>query len=118
MGTRDHSISWAAAVIALGSCVTPGYAQDTLSEIVVTAQKREQNLQDAPVAVDAFSGAALQAAGAIQPVDLGAMTPNLSTKNAVGNTMPIFTLRGIGFYDFAPNGTQPRRVCFGEGKLA
>jgi iron complex outermembrane receptor protein len=118
MGTRDHSISWAAAVIALGSCVTPGYAQDTLSEIVVTAQKREQNLQDVPVAVDAFSGAALQAAGAIQPVDLGAMTPNLSTKNAVGNTMPIFTLRGIGLNDFATNGTQPVGVYLDEVYLA
>src|ERR1700675_1395143 len=36
-------------------------AQEVLTEIVVTAQKREQNLQDVPVAVDAFSGAALQA---------------------------------------------------------
>ena len=34
-------------------------AQEVLQEIVVTAQKRTQNLQDVPVAVDAFSGAAL-----------------------------------------------------------
>ena len=93
-------------------------AQDTLGEIVVTAQKREQNLQDVPVAVDAFSGAALQSAGAVQPVDLAAMTPNLSTKNAVGNTMPIFTLRGIGLNDFATNGTQPVGVYLDEVYLA
>ena len=60
----------AASVFYAGS----SRAQEVLTEIVVTAQKREQNLQDVPVAVDAFSGAALQAAGAVQPVDLAAMT--------------------------------------------
>jgi iron complex outermembrane recepter protein len=104
----------AASVFYAGS----SRAQEVLTEIVVTAQKREQNLQDVPVAVDAFSGAALQAAGAVQPVDLAAMTPNLSTKNAVGNTMPIFTLRGIGLNDFATNGTQPVGVYLDEVYLA
>ncbi|MDP9066291.1 MAG: TonB-dependent receptor, partial [Pseudomonadota bacterium] len=105
-----------AAVCALFAATSR--AQEALTEIVVTAQKREQNLQDVPVAVDAFSGAALQAAGAVQPVDLAAVTPNLSTKNAVGNTMPIFTLRGIGLNDFATNGTQPVGVYLDEVYLA
>src|ERR1700686_4459971 len=117
MHTRARSLLWAAASASV-FCAGPGRAQDTLTEIVVTAQKREQNLQDVPVAVDAFSGAALQAAGAVQPGDLAAMTPNLSTKNAVGNTMPIFTLRGIGLNDFATNGTQPVGVYLDEVYLA
>jgi iron complex outermembrane receptor protein len=116
MHTRARSLLWAAAACVF--CAGPGLAQEALVEIVVTAQKREQNLQDVPVAIDAFSGAALQAAGAVQPVDLGAMTPNLSTKNAVGNTMPIFTLRGIGLNDFATNGTQPVGVYLDEVYLA
>ena len=107
-----------AAAAATAFCAGASRAQEALTEIVVTAQKREQNLQDVPVAVDAFSGAALQAAGAVQPVDLAAMTPNLSTKNAVGNTMPIFTLRGIGLNDFATNGTQPVGVYLDEVYLA
>src|ERR1700688_4806155 len=113
MNTRVRSVLWA-AVAAAAFCAGLSRAQETLTEIVVTAQKREQNLQDVPVAVDAFSGAALQAAGPVQPVDLAAMTPNLSTKNAVGNTMPIFTLRGIGLNDFATNGTQPVGVYVDE----
>ena len=117
MHTPIHPIISAAAA-AFALCAGSSHAQDVLSEIVVTAQKREQNLQDVPVAVDAFSGAALQAAGAVQPVDLGAVTPNLSTKNAVGNTMPIFTLRGIGLNDFATNGTQPVGVYLDEVYLA
>ena len=117
MHTRVRSILWA-AVAAYAFCTGLSRAQETLTEIVVTAQKREQNLQDVPVAVDAFTGAALEAAGAVQPVDLAAMTPNLSTQNAVGNTMPIFTLRGIGLNDFATNGTQPVGVYLDEVYLA
>jgi iron complex outermembrane recepter protein len=117
MYTRDRSILWAAAAASV-LCAGASRAQEALDEIVVTAQKREQNLQDVPVAIDAFSGAALQAAGVVQPVDLASMTPNLSTKNAVGNTMPIFTLRGIGLNDFATNGTQPVGVYLDEVYLA
>ncbi len=117
MHTRARSVLWA-AVAASVVWVSPGRAQTTLDVIVVTAQKRVQNLQDVPVAIDAFTGAALQAAGAVQPVDLGAVTPNLSAKNAVGNTSPIFTLRGIGLNDFATNGTQPVGVYLDEVYLA
>lgn len=93
-------------------------AQEVLEEIVVTAQKRSQNLQDVPLAIDAFTGAALADAGVVQPVDLANVTPNLTTKNAVGNTSPIFALRGIGLNDFATNGTQPVGVYVDEVYLA
>jgi iron complex outermembrane recepter protein len=96
-----------ALLLAAASLPRAAMAQETLAEIVVTAQKRAQNLQEVPVAVDAFSATTLAEAGAIQPVDLATMTPNLTAKNAVGNTAPIFALRGIGLNDFATNGTQP-----------
>ena len=102
-----------AVVAALGAAAA-GHCQETLTEIVVTAQKREQNLQEVPVAVDAFSGGELSDSGLVQPLELAAMTPNLSTKNAVGNTAPIFALRGIGLNDFATNGTQPVGVYLDE----
>ncbi len=89
-------------------------AQEMLEEIVVTAQKRAENLQDVPVAVAAFSGATLAEAGAVQPIDLAALTPNLTSKNAVGNTAPVFALRGISLNDFATNGTQPVGVYLDE----
>ena len=94
--------------------ISTALAQETLQEIVVTAQKREQNLQEVPIAVAAFSGDRLKEAGAVQPLDLAAMTPNLTAKNAVGNTAPIFALRGIGLNDFATNGTQPVGVYVDE----
>ncbi|MBS0373467.1 MAG: TonB-dependent receptor [Proteobacteria bacterium] len=104
----------ACALAFLSASPGASRAQETLEEVVVTAQKRSQNLQDVPVAVDAFSGAALAESGAVQPLDLALVTPNLTTKNAVGNTAPIFALRGLSLNDFATNGTQPVGVYLDE----
>ena len=102
----------ASCSLALYAAAVP--AQEALEEVVVTAQKRSQNLQEVPVAIDAFTGSALAEAGTVQPIDLGEITPNLTTKNAVGNTAPIFALRGISLNDFATNGTQPVGVYLDE----
>src|SRR5882724_8062926 len=92
-------------VLSIGTAL----AQEALEEIVVTAQKREQNLQEVPIAVAAFSGDQLKEAGAVQPLDLAAMTPNLTGKNGVGNPAPNFGLRGIRFKDFCNNRKQTGR---------
>jgi iron complex outermembrane receptor protein len=78
-----------------------------LETVVVTAQRRRERLQDVPIAIDAFTGRDLKAAQVIQPIDLASHVPNLTVKNAVGNTAPVFSLRGISLNDFATNGTQP-----------
>ena len=101
-------------LLATAASSLPARAQDALEEVVVTAQKRSQNLQEVPVAIAAFSGTTLADAGAVQPIDLALLTPNLTTKNAVGNTAPIFALRGLSLNDFATNGTQPVGVYLDE----
>lgn len=65
-----------------------------LQEIVVTAQRREQKLQDVPVAVTAFNGAALQASGISNVKDLAHVDPSLNIPQVVGVYLPF--LRGIG----------------------
>ena len=85
-----------------------------IEEIVVTAQKREQSLQDVSVAVTAFTGEDIAEQGITQAKDIAAQTPNLLTKNAVGNTAPIFSIRGLSLNDFATNGTQPVGVYVDE----
>ena len=65
-----------------------------LEEVLVTAQKREQNLQDVPVSVTAFSGDMLAAMGVDDPTDLQAITPGLTYNSATG--FSIVYLRGVG----------------------
>ena len=65
-----------------------------LQDIVVTAQRREQKLQDVPVAVTAFGGAALQASGVTTIKELAFVDPSLNVPQVVGVYLPF--LRGIG----------------------
>jgi iron complex outermembrane recepter protein len=69
-------------------------------EIIVTARRREESLQDVPVAVTAYSGAQLEARGAIDITDLGQTTPNttLETSRGTNSTLTAF-IRGVGQQD-------------------
>ena len=49
-----------------------------LEEVIVTAQRREQNLQEVPVSVTVFSGLEIQRANIRGAVDFLALTPNVS----------------------------------------
>lgn len=65
-----------------------------LSEIVVTAQKRAENLQDVPIAVTALGGETLQASGVADTRDLVALIPGLQVRSTTGSFQPA--IRGIG----------------------
>jgi iron complex outermembrane recepter protein len=65
-----------------------------LEEIVVTAQRREQNLQDTPVAVSAFSAQTLQAGGVSNVRELTQVDPSLNIPASAGVYLPF--LRGVG----------------------
>ena len=72
-------------------------AQTILDEIVVTAQKRAENLQDVPVSVTAFSGEALKDLGFEDSTSLASQVPNFTFGTPVGEgNNPGFTLRGVG----------------------
>jgi outer membrane receptor protein involved in Fe transport len=66
-----------------------------LNEIVVTARKREEGLQNSPVAISAFDSRALQELGATNIRDLTYAAPSLQFAEA-GNKAPIISIRGIG----------------------
>ena len=72
-----------------------------MEEIIVTAQKREENLQDTPVSVTAFTADAIEALGFRQSVDITAQTPNFSVGYPNGDTgVPAPFIRGVGLNDF------------------
>jgi len=67
---------------------------DQLSEITVTAQRRTENLQQVPIAVQAFSAESLAAQNINGLRDLAVVAPSLTFSDALGNAQ--ITLRGIG----------------------
>ena len=70
-----------------------------LEVIVVTAQRREEGLQNTPVAVSAFSSSALEAIGATDFTAVGEYVPNLNIMPQSGTNGTAITLRGIGSAD-------------------
>lgn len=86
---------------------TAAWAQDTkappaeesndtgIGEIIVTAQKREQRLQDVPVSITALGGDDLEANRVKTARDLDALVPNLMVRQQFGASgLPLYTLRG------------------------
>jgi iron complex outermembrane receptor protein len=94
MGPAKAALIAGAALAAAPALAQEGGAQ--LEEIVVTAQKREQNLQDVPVAVTAISQASLQANRVVDVRDLNALAPNLTVRVASGGaSIPTYSMRGL-----------------------
>ncbi len=69
---------------------------DALGEMIVTAQKRSERIQDVPVAISAMQGSALVDAGAIQLTDYAAYVPNMYVDSTGTPGQSTISLRGIG----------------------
>ncbi len=65
-----------------------------LEEIVVTAQRREQSLQEVPVSIEVFSGAEVQLQGYRNLEDLSKFSPSVSIRD--GSSQQTVTIRGFG----------------------
>ena len=92
------------SALAALAAATPAFAQDepaprrrrgrpradapTTSEIVVTARRREESLQDVPIAVTAYSGEALERQGATDITELNDTTPNVTLETRAAPTRP------------------------------
>ncbi|HKT72282.1 MAG TPA: TonB-dependent receptor [Steroidobacteraceae bacterium] len=66
-----------------------------IAEIIVTAQKREQNLQDVPVAISALGEEDIKNNRVVSLMDLGAVVPGVSVRNTPGGiSAPQIVIRG------------------------
>ena len=74
----SHRIRYLATVLAgIGVFVSTGVqAQSVLEEVVVTAQKRAESLQDVPIAISAFTGDNLKDFGVNTAEEVMALIPN------------------------------------------
>lgn len=86
-------------------------AAQEVQEIVVTAQRRSENIQNVPVSVQALSAAQLEREGIKQTSDIARVTPNvtIAMPNGEGN-QPAVTIRGIGLNDFNSNNAGPNAI--------
>lgn len=82
---------------------------NVLEEVIVTAQKREQNLQDVGVSVSAFSGDQLKALGITNTTEITQQIPGLQL-NAWSPQLTIFNLRGVSQSNFMDNLEAPIAV--------
>ena len=69
-----------------------------LDEIVVTAEKRSQGINEVPATITAVSGNELRELGVTSPLDVPKIVPSLNVSRSAWG-VPVYTLRGIGFYD-------------------
>ena len=74
--------------------------------IVVTAQRREERLNDVGISVVAVSGDQLVNRGIENPIDLVKIVPGLTAAETPYGT-PVLTLRGVGFYESSLAGSSP-----------
>lgn len=93
----------------LSGLATAVHAQDTgeteanaVDEIIVTARKRAESIQDVPASIQAYEGAALQTAGFVDIQTLSATIPNFHYSNATGAN-DILVMRGLGTVGSGPH---------------
>jgi iron complex outermembrane receptor protein len=89
-----------------------------LEEITVTAQKREQNVQDVGISITAFSGEQLDALGFRNSSDLAVMTPGVSVGGNLAGQNLQFTIRGVAQNDFNDQTESPVAVYIDDTYVA
>ncbi|MFK8021132.1 MAG: TonB-dependent receptor, partial [Pseudomonadales bacterium] len=105
--------------LAIGLAIaSTASAQSVLEEVVVTAQKREQNVQDVPIAITAFTGAQMNALGVKQSIDIAAFTPGVHISGNLAGQNTQFSIRGVTQNDFNDIIEAPNAVYLDEGYLA
>ena len=103
-------------VLAVGS--NDAYAQQTsvLEEIIVTATRREEHIQDVPISITSLSGQRLESkfTGGETILALASSAPGLYAESSNGRHAPRFYMRGLGNADFDQAASQPVSVVFDE----
>jgi len=87
-----------------------------VEEIVVTAQRRAEKLQDVPISVATVDDETLAAinSGGADIRGLSGRVPSLNIESSFGRTFPRFYIRGLGNTDFDLNASQPVSLVYDE----
>ena len=81
---------------AVAGVVSTGLAEAAIDEIVITANKREQSLQDVPISVSVTSGETIQQSSIVDLIDLQTAVPSLRVNQLQSSAQTNFIIRGYG----------------------
>ncbi|SDG65329.1 MULTISPECIES: TonB-dependent receptor [unclassified Duganella] len=113
---RSITVRSSLIAVAVASAFPLAHAQDTtatnkdqLETVIVTAQRRAENIKDVPMSIATIKGDKLDTltAGAGDIRILSGRTPSLNIESDYGRAFPRFYIRGLGNTDFDLNASQP-----------
>ena len=129
--TREIRILLVACSSAVAMCAAmPAMAQETApgeptksdsvlsQEIIVTAQKRRENVQDVAISISAYSGSQLRALGVAKSSDIAQFTPGVALSGSLAGQNTQFTIRGVTQNDFNDIVEAPNAVYLDDGYIA
>lgn len=93
-------------------------SQGVLEEVVVTAQKREQSMQDVGIAITAFTGEQMKVLGIEESFDIAAFSPGVHISGNLAGQNTQFSIRGATQNDFNDVIEAPAAVYLDEGYIA
>jgi outer membrane receptor protein involved in Fe transport len=85
-----------------------------LEEVVVTAERKQESVQNVGIAISVISGESLAAKSVTYVNDLQNATPSLQVEPAFGSGQPNFRIRGVGFSDYTSNNASPVGVSIDD----
>ncbi|MEP5568541.1 MAG: TonB-dependent receptor [Halioglobus sp.] len=120
----NHAVKSALAVLGATALAAPGFAQEEakkggynlqLEEVIVTAQKREEDFMSVPGAVSAFTAQDMVNTGAATIQDIDAFIPGVEIGDAVGGSTQLgITVRGVSSPNIS-SGQDPSVATFYDG---
>ena len=114
--TMKRAMLLGASALTASALLFSGSAFAQIDQVIVTAQKREENIQDVPISITAIPATEintiLQGGGDI--LSLANRTPGLYAESSNGRTAPRFYIRGLGNTDFALQATQPVSIIMND----
>ena len=96
----------------------PTASPGVLESIVVTAQRREENIQNVGIAITAYSGDQLRALNIVDSRDLAALSPGVHLGGAIAGQNSQYTIRGVTQNDFNDVVEAPNAVYLDDGYIA
>ena len=112
---RISSLRWFFCLAAFGSQLA---VAQVLEEVVVTAQKRQQDAQDVGIAITAFTGDQMRALGVEESFDVASFSPGVHISGNLAGQNTQFTIRGVTQNDFNDIVEAPNAVYLDDGYIA